>query len=793
MRTKIFTFGIALLLIPISGWSEELESILLRGSALGKQKSYKAAANCFREGLKSYPGEEKLLFFLGLSDLRLGKIDEAQKCQQALSQQGSPLAKKLEAEIPTAGSNSIIPLSTNPHDTAALEKACQVTRKILAGATTMYFMDHPGAPVPSDLQQSFRESGLIREHLKCPSGSELSIAFEDTVCKIQCPNHVMLTEELGQRDRPGTLVETPTSARNVALPYLNSYREGKSVGYKSREEGIIIPPQFDWAGYFSDNSVIAPVKKNGKFGFIDRSGHLVFPCEFESAGNIDTDGISSFKKNGLFGFMDTRSGAILIQPQFEQVNTFLRGHSVVKKGGKAGYINRKGEWLIPPQFLEAGHFPQDTAIPAIVKTEQGWNFIDRSGNLLFPDFYLDASEFANNLAPVLVHGKSSRNPLWGFIDLSGKWAIVPQFDSPYAPSIHGDIISADRKEFSLAEAKQKPMPETITCADGKTPPNSASSGNSRTDSRPVPSTPRKSGQGLPKILPDSEYTSVLKGHQLHLKDRRTGEIVLDGPETDALGGGVDHVQEGKRGYIRQGKVGFFDVQGNLLTPPIFDQAKPFSGGLAAVNDGHGWGFIDGTGKVVIKPHFQAVGNFSEGKAFFKSADATGFIDSSNKILFSCTADSARDFHEGRCMIIQNRKIGYIDDKGTVIVAPGYDDGGAFSSGVAPVKSRTLWGFIDQDGKMVIEPSFEGVTSVRSPGEEVGFSEGLCPVKKNGKWGFINPQGQLVIAAEFETTGNFKNGIAPVRKDRKTWYIDPAGNPVSTLVLPSLPPPSPPSR
>jgi hypothetical protein len=76
--------------------------------------------------------------------------------------------------------------------------------------------------------------------------------------------------------------------------------------------------------------------------------------------------------------------------------------------------------------------------------------------------------------------------------------------------------------------------------------------------------------------------------------------------------GPDYFVEGMARFQRGGKMGFFDVQGNIIIPPAYDFAAPFCGGYSIVCngctyvpdevhrhlEGGVWGHIDLTGKVV---------------------------------------------------------------------------------------------------------------------------------------------------------------------------------------------------
>jgi len=84
---------------------------------------------------------------------------------------------------------------------------------------------------------------------------------------------------------------------------------------------------------------------------------------------------------------------------------------------------------------------------------------------------------------------------------------------------------------------------------------------------------------------------------------------------------VSPLCENRRAFFsgEQKKYGYADEKGNIVIPPRFEDALPFSDELAAVQvktDGtKKWGFIDLNGQMVIQPvYVNAPGRFSEGHA-----------------------------------------------------------------------------------------------------------------------------------------------------------------------------------
>ena len=72
-------------------------------------------------------------------------------------------------------------------------------------------------------------------------------------------------------------------------------------------------------------------------------------------------------KNNKYGYIDS-NGNLKIEPQFDSAQGFYDGLAVVYEDGLAGYINKNGQYVIKPQFTYAGRFFNGIA-PYGVKTD----------------------------------------------------------------------------------------------------------------------------------------------------------------------------------------------------------------------------------------------------------------------------------------------------------------------------------------------------------------------------------------------------------------------------------------
>ncbi len=227
-------------------------------------------------------------------------------------------------------------------------------------------------------------------------------------------------------------------------------------GYVDKTGELSIPIIYDWVGGFSDG--LAPVVENmneiNTSSFIDKTGNaviknLTMSPEIRNKSLSDSDilgwiplnsfyeelaavhvyflapGTQTFGKPNVVSrlcFID-KSGEIVIltgyNPTIHDIR-FSEGLAYVRNDYGVGYINKKGEEVIPCQYIYAWGFSEGLA-----RAQKGdkWGYIDKDGNEVIPFIYDSAEEFQEGLACVRLGDKN------GFIDKKGNVVIPFEFDN----------------------------------------------------------------------------------------------------------------------------------------------------------------------------------------------------------------------------------------------------------------------------------------------------------------------------------------------------------------------------
>lgn len=142
---------------------------------------------------------------------------------------------------------------------------------------------------------------------------------------------------------------------NEARPFsekLAAVKISDKWGFINSSEDVEISPQFISAGDFGNG--LAPARKNSnQFGYVNRSGTLIIPEQFEIAEPFQEERAAVFV-DGKWTFIDT-SGNQITSPKFDEVAPFFNGLAKVtilipsemddEFTEKVGYINKSGSYV----------------------------------------------------------------------------------------------------------------------------------------------------------------------------------------------------------------------------------------------------------------------------------------------------------------------------------------------------------------------------------------------------------------------------------------------------------------
>ena len=180
-----------------------------------------------------------------------------------------------------------------------------------------------------------------------------------------------------------------------------------------------------------------------------------------------------------------------------------------------------------------------------------------------------------------------------------------------------------------------------------------------------------------------------EGWKLANSDFATGTLVVD--EIGMYSNGYIPAKEG-------GKWGFIDPDGSeWQVKPQYDELIMDELGRCAAQDAY---FARSGSKVLLYVDGKQAGDiyedarpFADGWAAVKKNGKWGFIDTSGEVKIDYQFDDALSFGQHLAAVQQGRYWGYISLEGKLVVHANFLEAKSFSGGSAPVKTADGWRFI----------------------------------------------------------------------------------------------------
>ena len=179
----------------------------------------------------------------------------------------------------------------------------------------------------------------------------------------------------------------------------------------------------------------------GLWGFIDKTGTIVIPCNWEGGqAPFFSEGLAAVKKDGLTGYIN-KAGELVIPCQYWYCERFVQGYAIVQDEEGFFFIDTTGAVAFPgiPHADQAGSFTGD-GIAHLELKDYTDIFIDTDGQtiLTLSDEYRIRSGFSEGLAGV---AKQNEQGEWegceGYIDKTGSVIIPLELHSSFYPFRNG--------------------------------------------------------------------------------------------------------------------------------------------------------------------------------------------------------------------------------------------------------------------------------------------------------------------------------------------------------------------
>jgi len=196
-------------------------------------------------------------------------------------------------------------------------------------------------------------------------------------------------------------------------------------GYIDKRGAFIIKPQYHSAAAHGFAEGLVWVEADGKWGCVNEKSETVIEFKFREPSYF-SEGLAPVtlaNSTGVpappsyMGYID-KTGAFVIAPQFSLAWNFSGGLARVQVGGKMTYINKQGKTVFTiANGGWADEFSEGLANVSIRKGSgpETWGYINRKGDFVIKPQFQQAKPFHQGLASVFLNGYP------GYIDKSGRF------------------------------------------------------------------------------------------------------------------------------------------------------------------------------------------------------------------------------------------------------------------------------------------------------------------------------------------------------------------------------------
>jgi hypothetical protein len=481
---------------------------------------------------------------------------------------------------------------------------------------------------------------------------------------------------------------------NVILPHqyteIGPFEGGKSIVRIGLKQGLIGP---------NGEAIIEAVHRDirlddgayrvtpfRKVTLADLTGSVINEFYFEKMEDAG-EGVFRFEANGKWGLV-SETGDVIFYGLYDRMWPFEKEVAVVEKEGLKGAIDRKGNLVLPLSFQEVIYEP--SGMFRAVKPDGQTDLYNPLGFNLTKGQYTKIGVFTDSLYHVEANGKAFftdltfsgpwlgkvfdhvtpfvqgaaavvENGQYGVIDRQGHWLIAPHFDSTVVVSNRFFVVyEPGCKTWNIVDRKgvelyRSDLPWSVRPDGHLTVHAGEKVGLMNAWGSPV-IPPVYDSIGM--VLPD-QMVLIRQGNRTWYMDLEEEVLPSGNPFANSK---VTHYVPSEKLFPAsiQGTFGFVDYLGRLRIGNQFEDARPFSDGLASVKLGNKWGYINRLENLVLQPAFDAPAPFVMGLAIVRRANGNkkfGVIDKKGQEVIPFQYDKIELTPHGNFKVWQGDKIG----------------------------------------------------------------------------------------------------------------------------------------
>lgn len=203
----------------------------------------------------------------------------------------------------------------------------------------------------------------------------------------------------------------------------------EKLGVIDKKGNVIIPFEFEYnysVFRYSDGILCCCKNSEDLWCYFDRDGKKLFETHDGGPSQFNDGFACKYSSdNDKYYFIDKEGKRAFGGKMWEWAEPFSDGMALVAENGLWGFINTKGELVIPHQYESRAEenpnsFHEGLALVVVDPTTERQGFIDKTGKRAFAKEFMTAFSFSEGLASVF----DNEQDRWGYIDKTGKMVIT---------------------------------------------------------------------------------------------------------------------------------------------------------------------------------------------------------------------------------------------------------------------------------------------------------------------------------------------------------------------------------
>lgn len=431
------------------------------------------------------------------------------------------------------------------------------------------------------------------------------------------------------------------------------------------------------------------------------------------------------KQQNKVQWVEELYSGLCISNEYDKIGTFQDGMCVVWKNKLCGFINKRGEEVIPCKYEDFGLTRGGLST---VKLNNKWGAVDSRGEFKIPLQYDFCGSRKNDDFWDVSKGGVWKWDIDDFYYVGGKWGLCDRNGKEIVACMFADTVRVDNGFFIGRKERL--------------------------------------GSGVTVIKPNGDYLfSDITFEELRLvsedaslfriqKDGKWGIIESSGrfvcsPKFDSVDDFTDDLCLVKM----NDKWGIVNKSGSFAQPCIFDKIeRDTSTGRYIVQMNKQYGALDTKANMVLQCQYERI-NINNPYYIVKSTNFYGVTDSQGSFIIPIENESIeRKDNSSYFICKRNGRYGVIDYRGEIRIPFSY------SSISGPYEDTLIVGVQDSYGLLSLNGG--SVTGLLYETIKYRDNLGFC-FKLNGLWGVMNKNGKVIFPARYYFIGPYCNGLFPV--------------------------------